>query len=342
MSSSFDHTSNISQALARLRLRKAPRNILNDYAATLLAHSESPEREDLIRLISLDPLMAVWILKRANGSYYGLRSMVDSVSRAIDVLEESAIAGMFADTFGAQTISQKDLPSSSPDALTRHSVATAIISTLMASGDLRTRGFAFTAGLLHDIGKHVFALNFPEEAAKMYCNSSLWDSLQGTDLISVEQLAFGIDHREVGEFIARKMYFPEILTDVLRTHAKPSSLPSSHAAFQMACIVNAASLAATAMGYAAGEPVSWEQCSADARWDKLTTGRLVDWDQTQSLLSDIEATRSSIEEFLEFEVNRSKTLMNSDSQPKRMDREPVNSGRKSSCERRNRGQRKQS
>ncbi len=337
MSLSFDHTSSVAHALARLRLRKAPRTILSDYAATLLNHSESPEREDLIRLISLDPLMSVWILKRANSSYYGLRSTVDSLSRAIDVLEEGAIAGMFADTFGAQKASQEDLPSDSPDALTRHSVATALISALMASGDNRTRGFAFTAGLLHDIGKHVFTLNFPEEAAKMYSNSSLWDSLQGTDLISVEQLAFGIDHREVGEFIARKMHFPETITDVLRSHADPSSLPSTHESFQMVCIVNAASFAATALGYAAGEAVSWERCTADGRWNKLITSRLVNWDQTGSLLSDIEAGRNVIDEFLEFEVNRSKTLIKSDSQPIRMDKEPVHSARQRSHGQSNRG-----
>lgn len=342
MGLSFDHTSSVAQALAHLRLRKAPRAILSDYASTLLKHSKSPEREDLIRLISLDPLMAVWILKRANSSYYGLRSTVDSLSRAIDVLEEGAIAGMFSDTFGAQKASQEDLPSDAPDALTRHSVATALISALMATGDARTRGFAYTAGLLHDIGKHVFTLNFPEEAAKMYSNSSLWHSLQGSDLIVVEQLAFGVNHREVGEFIARKMHFPEALTEVLRSHATPSTLPSTHEAFQMACVVNAASLAATSLGYAAGESVSWEQCAADGRWDKLITTRLVNWDQTDTLLSDIKESRSTIEEFLEFEVNRSKTLMKLDSRPKRMDKEPLHSKRPSRRGQSNRGEQVQS
>ena len=314
---------NISQALALLRLRKAPRAVLSDYAATLLTHSESPDREDLVRLISLDPLMAVWILKRANGSYYGLRSTVDNLNRAIDVLEESAIVGMFADTFGAKRASVEDLPSSAPDKLTRHAVASALLSAQLSTGDLSDRGVAFTAGLLHDIGKHVFALNFPEDADKMYNGSSLWKSLQGNDLSTVEQLAFGLDHREVGEFVARKMYFPEILIDVLRVHAEPAQLPKSSPAYQIARIVNAASLAASALGYETGQPVSFDECRSNSCWDLLIQENLVEWTSKIELFADLESSVPVIDKFLDFEVNRSETLMKSDSLPKRKNREPI-------------------
>lgn len=318
---------NATQALARLRLRKAPRVVLSDYAAMLLKHSESPEREDLIRMMSLDPLMAVWILKRANSSYYGLRSTVDSLSRALDVLEESAIAGMFADTFGAEEASQEDLPSDSPDELTRHSVATAILSAQLECGDPSDRGPAFTAGLLHDIGKHIFSLNFPEEAKKMYSSSTLWESLQGSDLVSIEQLAFGVDHREVGEFLARKMQFPENLTAVLRHHADPSVLSENHESYRIAWIVNSASLAASAIGYAAANPVSWAYCESDPCWAKLIDESLVGRESTTALLADMTSEKETIDEFLDFEVKRSKTLMKSDSRPNRMNRDPVQSAR---------------
>ena len=279
-------------------------------------------------MISLDPLMAVWILKRANSSYYGLRSTVDSLSRAFDVLEEGAIAGMFADTFGAKEASQGELPSDSPDSLTRHSVATAILSAQLECGDTSDRGLAFTAGLLHDIGKHIFSLNFPDESNKMYCSSTLWESVQGNDLVSVQQLEFGLDHTEVGQFVARKMQFPDILTEVLRTHADPSVLSANHEAYRLAWIVNTASLAATALGYVAGEPVSWDYCESDSRWSKLITEELVSWKSTTALLDELRSETETIDEFLDFEVNRSKTLMNPDSLPNRMNRGPVQSAHK--------------
>lgn len=295
----------------------------------LLKYAESPEREDLVRMISLDPLMAVWILKRANSSYYGLRSTVDTLNRAFDVLDEGAIAGMFADTFGANEAPQGELPSDSPDCVTQHSVATALLAAQLDCGDCSDRGLAFTAGLLHDIGKHVFVLNFPDEASKIYCSSTLWESLQGNDLVSVEQLAFGLDHREVGEFVARKMQFPEILTYVLRMHADPSVLSANHEAYRLTWIVNAASMAATALGYVAGEPVSWEYCASDSRWHKLITEKLVDRRSTTALLTELRSKKETIDEFLDFEVKRSITLMKSDSQPNRPNRSPVQNVHKS-------------
>lgn len=321
---------NNSQALALLRLRKTPRAVFSDYAAKLLKHSESPDREDLIRLMSLDPLMAVWILKRANGSYYGLRSTVDHLSRAIDVLEESAIAGMFAETFGAARATEMDLPSSAPDNLTRHAVASALFAAQLDTKDVSNRETAFTAGLLHDIGKHVFALNFPEEADQMYNGSSLWKSLQGDDLATVEQLAFGLDHREVGEFVARKMQFPEILIDVLRAHADPTILQESNPAYRIARIVQASSLAASSFGYETGVPVSIEECHEHSCWRYLIDEKIIDRSSTDEILSDLKSSTSVVDEFLDFEVNRSKTLMKSAFLPKRKSRDPVHNASTSS------------
>lgn len=308
--------------LAQLRLRRPPETRLRDKATALLEQSYQPNRDDLVRLSALDPLMAVWILKRANSSYYGLRSTVDNLARAIDVIEPHVAAGMFADTEGIPGTPGNTPEDEFPDSLTRHSVATALIASWLDDENSTSLGCAFTAGLMHDVGKHVLALNFPSEASKMYSTSTLWENFISADVLTVEQLTFGLDHTEVGEFVARKMQFPEPLTDVLRTHHNPSSLPPYHRVYRMSWIVSAASLCATALGYAAGVSVSWEQCAMDSRWKKLIDEGFVQSPNVEIMLENLRNLEDKIELYLNiFPVPQSRTDQN-ELKMKRSDRKP--------------------
>jgi len=313
--------SGTSGSLARLKLRKPPEARLRNLAAAMLESSNPPDRRDLVRFSAMDPLMAVWILKRANSFYYGLRSTVDNLSHAVEVLDPNVVAGMFADTPDASIASPAAAETNSPDALTKHSVATAILAHWLDDRTRREPGCAFTAGLMHDIGKHVFALNFQDEAAGIYRASPLWDSLSGADLLSVEQLAFGLDHTEVGEFVARKMHFPAPLAEILRMHHDQSSLPPCHRVYRMSRIVNAASLGATALGYGAGVPVSWEQCVQDDRWEKLVEEELVPDDSKEHLLDSLLAQKGRIETFLDLENPLPETLSSPSSNRARAERD---------------------
>ena len=275
--------------------------MLRRLAARLLESSDQPDRRDLVRFSAMDPLMAVWILKGANSLYYGLRSTVDNLSHAVEVLDPRVVAGMFANTVAASGTTEDSYENKSPDILTKHSVATALLAHWLDDRSRKEPGCAFTAGLMHDIGKHVFALNHPDDAAKIYSASSLWDNFSHADLLSVEQLFFGLDHTEVGEFVARKMHFPEPLAQVFRTHHDPASLPPYHRVYRMSHIVNAASLGATALGYAAGIPVSWEQCTQDDRWERLVEEGIVPDRTKENLLENIRLQKSRIESYLDLE-----------------------------------------
>ncbi|MCZ6705701.1 MAG: hypothetical protein O6942_07355, partial [Bacteroidetes bacterium] len=138
---------------------------------------------------------------------------------------------------------------------------------------------------------------------------------------------FGVDHRDVAEFGARKMQFPETLTAVWRPPVFWKLHLSSHEFYRIAWIVNSASLAASALGYAAANAVSWEYCESDPCWTKLIDESLVGRESTTALLADMTSMKETIDEFLDFEVKRSKTLMKSDSRPNRMNRDPVQSAR---------------
>jgi putative nucleotidyltransferase with HDIG domain len=288
---------NPSGALTRLKLRR-PAHAWHRRVATLwLQEDTPPDIERIVALLALDPLLCVSILKRANGSFYGLRGTIDSLTHAVDILGHGVVLGMIADT-----VSRTDSPDSSSevsDILTRHSLATAYLAHWLDNRNQRSPGCAFTAGLLHDIGKHVFDLNFPEESGRIYGHTDIWKSLQGQDLRTVEQLSFCLDHLEIGEFIARKMHFPETLISTLIHHDRPESVPPYDRVHRMCWIVNAASLGATALGYAAGVSVSWEQCARDERWNTLLSEGIVPETDRQRMLDDMQLLDITIREALE-------------------------------------------
>src|SRR5690606_36660664 len=106
--------------------------------------------------------------------------------------------------------------------LTQPSVATAFITRQNLEWPPRERplshhrasarmGVSFTAGMLHDFGKIILVYNFPDEAVGFYDPRGLGDSVKDEDSRHLEQLLFGCDHCEAGEYVARKLNCPENL-----------------------------------------------------------------------------------------------------------------------------------
>ena len=76
---------------------------------------------------------------------------------------------------------------------------------------------AYTAGLLHDIGKVVLD-QFMESAYPLFYRRTQ----EGVrSLIKEEKEVFGITHPEAGEMLAEKWSLPEVISAVIRHHHKP-------------------------------------------------------------------------------------------------------------------------
>ena len=102
--------------------------------------------------------------------------------------------------------------------LFHHAIGTAIISEKLADLTGRVKpGLAYTAGLLHDIGKVV--LDQYVTAAYPLFYRKLND--EGKNFSDSEKAILGIDHTEIGSELARKWSFPESLIDVIRHHHRP-------------------------------------------------------------------------------------------------------------------------
>jgi putative nucleotidyltransferase with HDIG domain len=104
--------------------------------------------------------------------------------------------------------------------LYHHAVGTAVIAEKLALLTKKAEpSVAYTAGLLHDIGKVVldqfifsgFPLFYRELNEK------------GMNFAEVEKRVFGTDHAEVGLVLAQNWSFPDSLAETIRYHHKPEN-----------------------------------------------------------------------------------------------------------------------
>jgi putative nucleotidyltransferase with HDIG domain len=100
--------------------------------------------------------------------------------------------------------------------LWRHSVAAAVSASVVEQEqDGEAKAAAFTAGLLRDIGRLVFASTEQESYAKLIQRARD----QGVPLFSMERSVLGIDHAELGgELLRRWELPPDIVAAVAHHH----------------------------------------------------------------------------------------------------------------------------
>lgn len=183
-------------------------------------------------VIKYDPTIAARILSLSQSAYYRRAGKVSSLQDAIVVLGnqklvEVILAACAVHYFRGQVSGYR----LNERELWRHSVSTAVLSEKLALRFRKRRVLtAYTAGLLHDIGKTVLDLY-----AKIYLHIDLNQIRKsGIQFIEAERRALGIDHQELGQLIARSWNFPPEVTVAIGNHHFPQKAKTDQ---DMAAIV---------------------------------------------------------------------------------------------------------
>ncbi|HTR42973.1 MAG TPA: HDOD domain-containing protein [Pseudomonadales bacterium] len=174
--------------------------------------------DEIVAVLRRDTALSVEVLRRCNSSYFGLDTPVTDINEAVFQLGFHEVYQMTVSLSGMQTMKPKEaIPGFSAEALQRHSSIAAIAAGELALEVDESEGIAFTAGLLHDVGKLVLALGEREKYVAMMddCKRT------GASLSEKEKNLFGFNHDEVGARLLQRWGVPvEVVTPALR-HNSP-------------------------------------------------------------------------------------------------------------------------
>ncbi|MFQ5675211.1 MAG: HDOD domain-containing protein [bacterium] len=199
-------------------------------AFEILRTIEDPDHslKDVVRLVETDASLTSEVLKMANSAAYYRGQPVTTVNRAVLLMGEMMVVGI-AICVSTSIVYQKPLQGYESEAgeMWEHSLRAAIASRELAkftNGKVNA-GLAFTAGLLHDIGKSVISEFLVGNAREM---TELCENREAEDYLEAERRACGTDHTEVGYSLAKHWGLPEALCLGIRDHHHPQNTVDQH------------------------------------------------------------------------------------------------------------------
>ena len=171
---------------------------------------------DLAKIVEQDPAMAVKVLQLVNSSYFGLAQRQSSVQDAVAYLGIELLKALTLTAHVFASAAGPSLPGFSFDALQDHSMLAARIAKRLVA-DPKRAAEAFTAALVHDIGKIVLAMGVPDrfgEAVRTARDTGRADHV-------VEKELLGVTHAEVGAYLLGLWGLPLGIVEAVAYHHQP-------------------------------------------------------------------------------------------------------------------------
>jgi putative nucleotidyltransferase with HDIG domain len=189
-------------------------------AVELLGLFKDPDRDidRVVQLIGHDPSLTAEVLKRCGSAVYGGKLPTD-VFEAVNRLGFYEVYCLVASVVGSRSMAMaKNSGGLDVGRLWTHAVTTAVAAGAVADHCGEEEAAAFTSGLLHDVGKLIFASAETERYTAVLHEGSDW----GKGLVQRETAAFGTHHAALGaRLLSRWCLPPSIIVSVMNHHGSP-------------------------------------------------------------------------------------------------------------------------
>jgi HD-like signal output (HDOD) protein len=239
-----------------------------------LVSNPSTRLHEVHELIRADQAFSSELLRIANSPLYGIRTEITSTLQATMLLGFDRVKALVL-TLGMKTYFGPFLQVPALRACWRHSLACAVLAEELAIAGFQQaysndrpgtnpegntaggqdcssppldKDFAYTAGILHDVGRVALAMLYPQPYAEFLKSTEE----EPCDHLRREQELFRIDHCQAGQALALAWKFPRELVEVMAQHHSPrqGNTLSALSAVQIACMM------AEAIGFGAGRSVN--------------------------------------------------------------------------------------
>jgi len=184
-------------------------------------HDPGVALQDLTSIISRDLGMTAKILQMINSAFFSPSQHVTNLNIAVAYLGLNMIRSL---SLTAHAFSQFDgvvLQCCSLENLWKHSLETAVLAKKICTTKSNEESLlddAFIAGMLHDVGRLILCLNFPEE----YQRVITFAKKEHCSLCQAEKNVFDQDHAAVGGYLFDLWGLPYNVVEAIYLHHEPS------------------------------------------------------------------------------------------------------------------------
>lgn len=218
-------------------------------------------------VLSKDTGLSARLLELVNSSGYGLKTRVETISRAVVVVGAEQIQQLVLATSVVKMFENLPEELIDLDSFWRHSMGCGVVARRLAElrQDSAPERF-FVGGMLHDVGKLALFLRAPERMRDVFLHMER----EGCSFQLAEREVFGFDHAELGFQLCRLWNLPGFFREMAGFHHQPDQ---AFRHIEDASLLHVADFMANALELGTGgqrfipalEPTAWDRlgfCSA--------------------------------------------------------------------------------
>jgi putative nucleotidyltransferase with HDIG domain len=186
------------------------------------------DMQQLAETVEKDPSMTARLLRVANSPIYGAERNVTRVKQSMVILGLEETMGLLNYYLVRRSFPKlPSFPHFSAEQFWRHSWAVASVARMLGQPRFligAMPGELFTAGLLHDLGRMILAVNMPEQWAE--CLQQAWSEEKTLHELEVEH--FGVDHAMLAAQLLDGWNLPPAILDAIACHHDPARADDQH------------------------------------------------------------------------------------------------------------------
>jgi putative nucleotidyltransferase with HDIG domain len=176
--------------------------------------------EIICDVLRRDPVLTANIIRASNAATEGVDHLVGTVEEAVFRLGFNTVHRKALALCARSMLKTPDFPSFKSNQLWAHALSTAIGTRMIAQLAGLDSENAYTAGLLHDIGKLVISMRIEPRQYEMLFSLA---KAQQRPLVEVEREYLGIDHSTLAQQLLEYWKTPPAICEGIQDHHQPVS-----------------------------------------------------------------------------------------------------------------------